>query len=862
MALALRQALTPMMQQYRKLKEQYKDCLLFYRLGDFYELFFEDAVEGSRLLNLTLTKRNTAPMCGIPYHAVDSYLGRLTKAGKKVAICEQISDPSLPGIVERDVVRVVTPGTTFDERILEQKAYHFIIGVILGKAKMGLAACDLTTGLFQISSFEKLPELREEIFRLNPAECIVDSAEQNLPDFLKKFEKLPVFPHQCWDEPLSILTKQFGVKDLRGFGIENEEEAVAAAAFLLNYLRETQKSDLSHLRPPQFTRRGNELILDETAIRNLELMTTMRENSREGSLLSVIDATKTGVGGRTLRQWLLHPLHDKNEIGKRLDAVSEIKDDGILPARLPEILAGILDLERLLGRLSVGSGNARDILGIAISLQAIEPTLEALGSVKSEILKKLASELNGLNDIKTLREKILNSITENPPLSVKDGGLIRDGVNNELDDLRKISTEGKGYIQKMQENEIAATGINSLKIRYNQVFGYYIEITKVNLASVPPNYTRKQTLVNAERFITPELKEYEEKVLGAEARIKDIEYEIFLKLREEVKEHTRQIQQAAQIFGTLDGLLSLALVAAKNRYTRPKIEDAGAPLIIKNGRHPVVECLAGGQFVPNDAELGGHESGKNIMLLTGPNMGGKSTFLRQTALIVLLAHVGSFVPADEAKIPLIDRIFTRVGASDNLVRGQSTFMVEMQEAAQILHYATADSLIILDEIGRGTSTYDGVSLAWAILEYMHDTVRAKTLFATHYHELIGVAEKLNRALNCSVSVKEEKGEIAFLYRVKEGPIDRSYGIEVARLAGLPKQVISKAKSILVDLEEGILDQAISKTAKTQRVDENQLDIFEVPARPHRAVEELRKLDVNKMTPMEALRKLDELTRLE
>lgn len=850
--------LTPMMKQYRDLKERHSDCLLFFRLGDFYELFFEDAVETSRLLNITLTKRQTAPMCGIPYHAVDSYLGRLTRLGKKVAICEQLSDPSLPGIVERGVIRVVTPGTTFDERILDQKSNRFIVSVMLAE-KIGLAACDLTTGLFQVAVLKNLEELREEIFRLNPAECIVDAAEKNLPDFLKQFEKLPVFPHQCWEEPYDFVSKQFGVKDLRGFGIHEFPEAVNAACWLLHYLRETQKSDLAHIRPPQLLTRTDEMILDETAIRNLELFISLREGKKEGSLFSVLDMTKTSMGGRMLRNWLLHPLHNKEKIEERLNAISEILETSDIFMKGREMLNGVLDFERLLSRISIGTGNARDALGIAFSLKTLEPMRDLFHSAKTPLLQKLGKSLQHLGALAALRDNILKTIVENPPLSLKEGSLIRDCVSDALDALRSVSREGKGFIQKLQEREIQRTGIQSLKIRYNQIFGYYIEITKANFKRVPADYIRKQTMVNAERFITPELKEYEEKILGAEEKMHQLEYEIFLKLREEIQAHTRDIQTAAEIFAVFDALLSLTEVASKNRYTRPKITDAhsaSGKLAIKNGRHPVVEQLAGGKFIPNDVEL---EEDKKIILLTGPNMGGKSTYLRQTALIVLLAHIGSFVPAESAHISLIDRIFTRVGATDNLVRGQSTFMVEMQEASQILHYATKNSLIILDEIGRGTSTYDGLSLAWAILEYIHDRIGAKTLFATHYHELIGVAEKLPHAENFSVAVKEEgTKEIVFLYRVIPGAINKSYGIEVAKLAGLPHEVIAKAKNILSDLEEGVLDSAIAEHAKHAVQNEAQMDLFQ--ERPHRALEVLQKIDVNELTPLEALKKLDELKK--
>lgn len=856
--------LTPMMRQYTQMKEKYADCLLFFRLGDFYELFDKDAIEASRLLNLTLTRRQEVRMCGVPYHAVDNYLGRLTKLGRKVAICEQLSDPSLPGIVKRDVIRVVTPGTTFDERILDQKENRFIMSIVTEKEAIGLAACDLTTGVFHVFSCKNWQEARDEIQRIRPAECIVDATPQSLPQFLKEFQKLPVFPHQCWDSPKELLKKQFKVKDLTGFGIENSPAVISAAGLLVNYLRETQKSDLAHLKAPKLITRQDEMILDETAIRNLELLETLREGKHEGSLLSVIDKTHTPMGGRTLRQWLLHPLHRKEAIERRLEAVSEIIGNFELKTKLKETFAGVLDLERLLSRISIGVGNARDLLGIGISLKNMSALGEVLCKGKSVFLKNLNKELSTLDSLNALREKLLSALTEAPPLSIKDGGIIKDDVHAPLDELRKISREGKHFIHELQKREIEATGITSLKVRYNQVFGYYIEITKANLGLVPAHYTRKQTLVNGERFITPELKEYEEKILGAEEKIKALEYEIFLSLREEVKKKTTEIQTLAQIFGTIDTMLAFALVAEINHYTVPKIGDPETSLIIKNGRHPVIEQLSGGRFVPNDIALGqavkGHpaESGK-IILLTGPNMGGKSTYLRQAALIVLLAHIGSFVPADEAKIPLTDRIFTRVGATDNLVQGQSTFMVEMQETAQILHYATAESLIILDEIGRGTSTYDGVSLAWAILEYIHDHIGAKTLFATHYHELIRVAEKLPSAENWSVAVKEEKGDVIFLYRVLPGAIDRSYGIEVARLAGLPSAVITKAKTILRDLEEGVLDSAIEAKAKAMQKDERQLNIF--AQRPHRVIEEIQKLDVNNITPLEALQKLHELKKI-
>ena len=853
---------TPMMQQYMSIKERHKDAVLLFRLGDFYELFFDDAVEVSRILQLTLTKRHDVPMCGVPFHALEGYLARLTKFGKKVAICEQLSDPALPGIVKRDVVRIVTPGTTFSESVLDSKANNFVIGIVVEDKRIGLAYADITTGVFNIMMPENFEELHDEIVRLQPAECVVDAAVKTMPDCLKRYDELPVFPHQLWHEPLEYLSKHFGVNDLKGFGLDSTGEidggcidvATRAAALLLDYLCETQKSKLEHMQPPKIVVRNDGMILDETAVRNLELMKNLRDGTREGSLINVIDESLTAVGARMLRQWLLRPLHGIKKIEERLDSVEEVIFTGDLQAKLPEVLKSILDLERLMSRLTVGAGNARDMLGVAISLRAMVPLTDLLASARSHLFTSVHTQLKTCAKVLTpLCDEMLTAVSENPPLSLREGGLIRDGYDSALDALKKISLEGKTFIQKLQTQEVERTGINSLKIRFNQVFGYYIEITRSNLKNVPEDYIRKQTLSNCERYITPELKEYEETVLGAEEKMKEMEYRLFLQLREKVKNHIVDIQKVAQLFGQIDSLFALANVALRRNYVRPKIGEQESSLSIVNGRHPVVETMAGARFVPNDTQL---DKEKRLILLTGPNMGGKSTWLRQTALITLLAHVGSFVPADEASIPLTDRIFTRIGASDNLVRGQSTFMVEMQETAQILHYATANSLIILDEIGRGTSTYDGVSLAWAILEYIHDKVGAKTLFATHYHELVNVAERLPHAINMSVSVKEERGEVVFLHRIQVGAISKSYGVEVARLAGVPTEIVKKAKDILRDFEEGIVDKAIDSRVREEAHIENQLNIFD--EREHRALKELDELDVDMMTPIDALNKLHEM----
>lgn len=812
-----------MLQQYDELKQRYPDCLMLFRLGDFYELFDADAIEGSRLLNLTLTKRQETPMCGVPHHAAENYIARLTRAGKKVAMCEQLSDPSLPGIVKRDVVRVITPGTTFDTGIIDDKRSHNIIAICADKeGAVGLASADITTGEFFIFDLASHDELADELTRLNPAECIVDQAEKDMPVLLRQYAVMPVFPHALWEQPDVVLKKHFNIQSLDSFGITDKEKPVHAAALLLSYLRETQKSDLRHLRPPRLITVSDVMVIDDIALKNLELITNMHDQSKEGTLLSVLDYTKTAMGGRLMRQWIMHPLHTISGIDERLEALQNFIDDGILASSLSDLLTHVLDIERLLGKLSIGAGNARDLLGIGISLHTLENFMTTLQSAHAPLLGSLLSELKKLDVLKDLAETITSALVDEPPLSTKEGGMIRDGYNNELDEHKKISRDAKTIIAQMQQKEIEATGIQSLKIRFNQIFGYYIEVTKANIAKVPHNYIRKQTTVNGERFITSELKELEEKILTAETCGQEIEYRLFLELRAHINAHIQELQAVAGIFAQLDVLLSLAHVALRNRYTRPVIKNAAEPLMVKDGRHPVIESLRSEHFIPNDVTL---NNNRRCVIITGPNMGGKSTYLRQVALIVLMAHIGSFIPAAYGEIPLTDRIFTRVGASDHLVRGQSTFMVEMQETARILHYATPNSLIVLDEIGRGTSTYDGLSLAWSILEYIHTTVGAKMLFATHYHELIAVANTLEHAFNMSVMVQEEKGNIIFLYRVTDGAINRSYGVEVARLAGLPLTVITQAKNILAELEQGVVDKAVTAKARRKKFVSPQLGFF-------------------------------------
>ncbi|MFA5820972.1 MAG: DNA mismatch repair protein MutS [Candidatus Gracilibacteria bacterium] len=836
--------LTPMMAQYRQIKEKHQDCILMYRLGDFYEMFFEDALEASKILHIALTGRGKgdgkAPMCGVPFHAVNQYLTKLTKAGKKVAICDQMTAPDGKGIVQREVVRIVTPGTTFDENILERKANNYVAAVVFEKGKFALAFSDVTTGEFRVTELCEAKDLESEMMRIRPAECIYNEGDENLKKFLGRFEDLICFPHQYFGEPENELKKNFQIQSLAVFGLEKHEMAVSAAAMLMNYLKETQRAELKHIQKILFYKISEFMPLDEACIRNLELFFTNRDGKTEGSLIGVLDQTMTPMGGRMMRSWLMHPLLTKEKIEDRLNRIEVFVNDSKMLREARDVLKDIYDIERLVSRLSLGSGNARDLNALKESLKSIPR------------LREIVGEREGLNPLPELAEKIESAIVDEAPISVRDGGMIRDGFNSEIDELRKISVAGKTFLKDLQEREVKRSGINSLKVRFNKVFGYYIEISKVNLANVPADYIRKQTLVNAERFITPELKEYEEKVLTAEERIKELEYELFYQVRMEVVKEIVNLQKLAGAVATLDTLTNLAFVAGNNRYCKPKIVESGE-IGISGGRHPVVEQMSlQKNFVPNDCVLNKDEK---FQLITGPNMGGKSTYLRQVALIVLMAQIGSYVPAESAIIGVVDRIFTRVGASDNLVRGESTFMVEMHEASYILNNATEKSLIILDEIGRGTSTYDGVSIAWAIMEFIHDQIGAKTLFATHYHELIELADRLDRAVNLSVAVRENENEgVVFLYKVVNGGVDKSYGIEVAKLAGLPVEVVSRARGVLEELE--------SKHIQKSRVSKDQIPMFETDgARKHAGlINELKGMDVNKMTPMEAIRRLDEIKK--
>lgn len=796
--------LTPMMQQYRSIKSEIPEkALLLFRLGDFYEMFFEDARTGAEILGLTLTKRNGVPMCGVPYHAADNYVGKLVEAGRFVAICEQTTEPKPGQIVEREVTQILSPGNTSHLELTQPKENRFLGSVLISGDRAGFASLDLTTGEFLCTEFEDLEACRDEIMRLSPKELILSDEE-------KESAKLPVgeaiyqSTYEGWVfEPAfaeQTLKEHFSVQSLDGFGCGNETLAIGAAGGLLHYVREQLRASVKHVHAIRPYSVGDYLVIDETTQKNLELVRSMGGAASDTSLLKALDETVTPMGGRELKQWLLHPLRKADSIRQRQQLVARLLDDIAHLEAIRDLLKDVKDLERLVSRLSQGSGNARDLVALA---QSITPFPELRSQVKA-LEVDLALDLAGqIEPQPVVVELVERAIVDEPPVSLKEGGLIRDGYFEEVDTLRSASRDGKNWIADLQKREQERTGIKSLKIRFNQVFGYYIEVTKTNLDQVPEEYTRKQTLVNAERFITPELKEMESKILGAEERVQKLEYELFSQVREEVVAFTPSIQQTARALAALDVLCSFAVLARLREYGRPQIEEEGR-FIIEEGRHPVLEQLEEAErFVPNDVTLNDEDC--RLMILTGPNMAGKSTYIRQVALIALMAHTGSYVPAASAQVPVMDRIFTRVGASDDLSRGQSTFMVEMNETANILNNATEKSLIILDEIGRGTSTFDGLSIAWSVAEYLHSEIKAKTLFATHYHELTELSHICKGAKNFNVAVREWHDRVIFLRKIVPGGTDKSYGIQVARLAGLPKPVIHRAKEILRNLEENELD---------------------------------------------------------
>ena len=812
-AAASPQSLTPMMRQYLEIKAQYPDAILFFRLGDFYEMFLDDAVKASRILDIALTSRNKnadgedVPLCGIPYHSCAPYLAKLIEAGEKVAICEQVEDPrAAKGIVRREVVKVITPGLVAETANLSPKENNYLLSLAVLGGKWGVASLDISTGEFRMTETAGRESALAEVECLAPRELLVpeewrDRAE--LRDLAARDDARTVTHIADWVYDADYLGRQlstfFGISSPEALGCAGYPAGLMAVAAVLHYLQETQKGTVRHLTGITPYSSAEFLVMDESTRRNLELTATLGEGRRKGSLLGLMDRTVTAMGGRKLRQWISYPLVSVTAIRERLDAVQELLGSGELRRGASVLLDGVYDLERLNGRISLASASAKDLASLRESLLRLPAVREILVQAGTPLLRKLRDEIDPLEE---MAELISRGIVENPPFVLREGGIIAEGYNAELDELRAISREGKGFIARLEAKERGRTGISSLKIRYNRVFGYYIEVTKANLSGIPEDYIRKQTLANAERFITPELKEYEEKVLGAEERIAELEYALFQEIRERVAGEGERISRTADRLATLDVLISLAELAHDKGYCRPEVDD-GDRISIVEGRHPVVESLnLGERFVPNDTELDGSDN--QLLIITGPNMAGKSTYMRQVALITLMAQIGSFVPAAEARIGIVDRIFTRVGASDNLSRGQSTFMVEMMETAHILRNATPQSLVILDEIGRGTSTFDGVSIAWAVAEYLHDTPACtpRTLFATHYHELTDLAVTRPRVKNFTVAVKEWNDQIIFLRKIVSGGASHSYGIQVARLAGLPRDVIDRAREILRNLEKG------------------------------------------------------------
>ncbi len=855
--------LTPLMRQYHEVKQNHPDSIVFFRLGDFYEMFGPDAVTASKILQIALTtrdrgKEDAVPMCGVPHFTAETYIAKLIKSGHKVAVCEQVEDPKdAKGIVRREVVRVVTPGTFQPE---SPKENNYILSIFQKENIFGFAAADITTGEFQI--YESCNNLNDEIVRFEPKEVLYPLSFKHNPSIQEWLNGYYTTPYEDWYydyiEAYRALLKHFKVGSLDGYGVEGMVVAVSAAGALLNYLEGTQKGALG-FKKIKVIKRDSHMLLDAATQKNLELIKNVKDDAKEGSLLWVIDETLTPMGGRLLRTWLLNPLLNAEKIMERQDSVGSLYDDPALLSKIQGILKDISDIERLSSRMDNESANARDLTALKNSLKLL-PGLKGLLRDSGDMrIKFLQGQIDELSDIEALIEK---SIAGNPPLGLKDGGLIRQGFSPEVDELRQISSSGKDFLASLETREKERTGISSLKISYNRVFGYFIEVTKPNLPQVPPDYIRKQTIANGERFITPELKEYESKVLGAEERLKSLEYEIFIKLRAEILKETERIQKTASAIAELDALSSLARIAGKYNYVRPVV-DSGDIIRISEGRHPVLERLAiSDRFIPNDAML--DSSASNILIITGPNMAGKSTYMRQVALIVLLAQTGSFVPAKEARIGIVDRIFTRIGASDVITKGQSTFMIEMIETANILNNATPKSLILLDEVGRGTSTFNGISIAWATAEYIAKNLKARTLFATHYHELTELALCLEGIKNLNVAVKEWGDEIIFLRRIEEGPADKSYGIQVARLAGLPDDVITRAKEVLSNLEKAELNElgapkiAYTADSPAEKPRGGQLDLFTTQADP--VIKELLGLDIMSMSPIEALNKLYEMRR--
>ncbi len=864
--------ITPVMQQYLDLKKEYDDAVLFFRMGDFYEMFFEDAKTASRILGLTLTSRNKnqkdpIPMAGIPYHALNGYLTKMLRSGHKVAICEQTSLPGKSkGPVKREIVQVVTPGTAMNEEVLDSRSNNFLAALSINGNRAGIAMADVSTGEFLAGDIPETKDWIQEIERINPAEVLLS---ENEPEEIERAIKsrlggVMVTYRDGWTFEKhyaeDLITDHFKVANLKGFGLEDSKFGIAAAGGVLTYLIETQKASLGHINVIKSYRPDETMFLDAKSRNNLELTSTLSDSTgSSGTLLSVVDHTATSMGGRLLKSWILNPLKEPELINRRLDAVEEMTKHPDMLGDIRSIIGGISDIERLIGRVCLERANPRDLVSLAESLERSWELSRVAGQFKSVVFKDCAA---GIVDLRNIASRITDSIVNEPPVLVSDGGIFRDGIDGELDELRDISRSGKKWIADLQIKERERTGISNLKMKYNNVFGYFIEVSKSNLPNVPEDYIRKQTLVNAERFITPELKEYEAKVLGAADRIAEIERNLFTELRKEVGVRVRDIQAFSTVVGVIDVLQSYAQAAELKGYVRPEIDD-GAIIDIRDGRHPVVETLLpAGKFVSNGTLLNGESD--QILIITGPNMAGKSTYLRQVGIIVLMAQAGSFVPASYARIGTVDRLFTRVGASDNLAGGESTFLVEMNETGNILNNCTPKSLVLFDEVGRGTSTFDGLSIAWAIVEYLHQVQAsaARTLFATHFHELTELETILPRVKNYNIAVKEWNEEIVFLRKIVEGGSDQSLGIQVARLAGLPKKVIDRAKEILRTLEANEFNinnkPKLSATHEKSRDSDYQLSLFQLPEHP--VVEELREVDIDNLTPLKALLLLEQLKR--
>lgn len=859
---------TPMMKQYQRFKQDHPDAILLFRMGDFYETFYDDAKTASQILGLTLTKRNNGkadeiPLAGLPYHALDTYLARLVRAGRKVAICEQMEPPQKgKKVVRREVVQVVSPGTILAEDLLDHKRNNYLAGVFVEEGRVGIAVADVSTGAFRVQECAEA-DLWEVLSRVDPSEIVAGSTWCASHGSACRERLEGVLLSECEDWTFSpayayeTLTSHFQTKSLKGFGIEEMTVGVGAAGGVLCYLKENQRGAIPHITGIRAESHEATMTLDLVTQRNLELVSSIQEGRREGTLLSVVDQTRTAPGARMLREWLFHPLTGVDAIDRRLDSVEELAGKERLRADLREALKNVGDIERIISKVCCGRATPRDLGVLRTSLKEVPPVVEHLAEASSDLLVDLRT--NGFPDLTKVVTLLEQTLVEEPPMQIADGGVVRQGCHAELDELRDAASGGREWVAGLQTREREATGIPSLKVNYNKAFGYYIEVTRANLDKVPEAYVRKQTLVNAERFITPDLKDWEAKILGADERAKALEKDIFLNLREDVAAWVAPIQETARTVATLDVLCSFGEVSRAQAFVRPTV-DEGLAIEIEAGRHPVIETLLpAGSFVANDVTVDGE--GDQILIITGPNMAGKSTILRLTGLIVLLAQVGCYVPAARARIGIADRIFTRVGASDNLARGESTFLVEMNEAANILNNATARSVVLLDEIGRGTSTFDGLSIAWAMTEYLHNSdVRPRTLFATHYHELTELEDLLPRVRNYSVAVKERGEDIVFLHTLVPGGCDHSYGIQVARLAGMPANLIENAKRVLNRLEQNDLSLVQSVTRRSQKAANGQISLFEHTRTTHPVVQRLASLDVEGMTPVEALVKLEELKK--